>query len=100
MGKVTMIGDEMDLKGGPMDMRQDSFSHGTIQETGSQADLNAGTTPLGVFDKHVRDGGGKLTMIGDEMEMDRTPHRGWESASTPISKNSLGVDSKQSSYPK
>jgi hypothetical protein len=96
--RIQMIGSEADTTpGSPNDMRQSAFRGGTVQFTGSEAELSKRTTPMGEFDKHVR--GGRLEMIGSGAECNRTPRRGWDSYETPLSQNSEEETNRVSGYP-
>ncbi len=95
--RVEMVGDEMDLNKGPDDMRQSAFPGGTVQMVGSEAMMVHQTTPMGQFDKHVR--GGTQEWTGSTVDLNQTPHRGWDSYPTPISDNSTASESSKSGYP-
>tara|TARA_R110000868_G_scaffold58624_2_gene180835 strand:+ start:9967 stop:10290 length:324 start_codon:yes stop_codon:yes gene_type:complete len=98
MVKIQLIGTGMDLSDGPEDMISTAFGGGTVQMTGSESDLSRTTDPMGVFNTGVR--GGKVQAENASMvDLDRTPHRGWDSYSTPISENSKNPDGSTSSYP-
>ncbi len=97
MNRVEMIGSEMDLQRGPDDMRQSAFPGGTVQMTGSEAVMVHQTTPMGEFDKHVR--GGTTEWIGSQVDLNKTPQRGWTSYPTPISQNTENPQGTGSSYP-
>lgn len=97
--KIEFTGSQADLKMGPRNMVQDGFSHGTTEMVGSAAMLSQRSSMMGRFDKHVRDGGGRLQMVGSEADMNPNgQHRGWESYSTPISDNSMGVEERESGF--
>src|SRR4051812_10687846 len=96
--RIEMVGSEARLEKGPGDMRQSAFPGGTVEMTGSEASLSHATTPMGVFDKGVR--GGRVEMTGSQTEMNRTPHRGWESYPPPGSENSEAPQETISSYPR
>ena len=88
----------MDLSDGPEDMISTAFGGGTVQMTGTESDLSRSTDPMGVFNKGVR--GGKVQNENTGMvDLDRTPHRGWNSSNTPISENSKTPGESISSYP-
>lgn len=95
--RVQMTGTEMDLSSGPDDMRNSAFPGGTVQMVGSEASLVHQTTPMGVFDKHIS--GGTQDWIGSTVDLNRAPHRGWESYPTPTSDGSDNSMSTKSSYP-
>lgn len=94
--RIQFVGSEADLQSGPDDMRNDNFPGGMVEFVGSEAELSRKTDPMGVFDKHVR--GGTVQFIGSEAECNRTPRRGWQSYTTPISQNSDTPEASVSSY--
>lgn len=94
--RVQFVGSQADLQNEPRDMRNDNFAGGLVEFVGSEAELSRRTDPMGVFDKHVR--GGMVEWIGSEAECDRTPRRGWQSFSTPISENTEPPQMAVSSY--
>lgn len=96
--RVQMIGSEAaTTPGSPNDMRQSAFPGGVLEMIGSEAEIVHKTTPMGVFDKHVR--GGREEWIGSMTEDDRTPRRSWQSYPSPFSDNSEGSQAVTSSYP-
>lgn len=96
-----IIGSQLDLKDdSPLDMRRESFAGGELQMTGSTAALGHETAPFGFYQKNLRNGGGKVTMIGSEVDLSRTPHRGWESHATPMSISSLTNEEAEAGYPR
>jgi hypothetical protein len=98
MAKIQLIGTGMDLSDGPEDMISTAFGGGTVQMTGSESDLSRATDPMGVFNKGVR--GGKVQDENTGMvDLNRTPHRGWNSYNTPISENSKNAGEVTSNYP-
>lgn len=99
--KIEFTGSQADLKMGPRNMIQDGFSHGTVEMTGSEAMLSQRTTPLGDYSGRFakNDRGGSLHMTGSEADLKvKSEHRGWESASTPISDNSQNAEDTTSSF--
>lgn len=95
--RIQMVGSEAELEKGPRDMRNIAFTGGMVEMVGSEAEMPHRTQPQGQFDKGVR--GGKVEMIGSEVVFNRTPVRGWESYSTPISDNSETPQSSVSGFP-
>jgi hypothetical protein len=103
MKRIQMVGDQSDLRSGPLDMIADDFPGGMEQMVGSTANISRRTDPMGSFEgeysKHIS--GGKVEFIGqtDLCPVDRTARRGWDSYSTPISKNTEPAEKRVSNYP-
>jgi hypothetical protein len=99
--RIEMLGDQVDLKGGPRDMRPDAFSGGEIDMDASEANLSRRTDPMGrfdgIYDKHVA--GGKIEITGSQVPLKETPHRGWDSYETPMSDGSQASESRVSGWP-
>ena len=82
-GKYEVVGDTQKLSKGPLDMNRTSFKGGQVQMVGDKINLKQNATP------QVPSGGrdGERQVLGDTVSLNRNPQKGWNSASTPMSKN-------------
>jgi len=77
---MDTFADKAPLKNGPADMERD-------RSGGSPIDTFADNVPLkGVTPMDSYSGSANQETFGGKVPLDRTPHRGWESGSTPIFK--------------
>jgi hypothetical protein len=86
MAQFEIIGDQQKLSKGPKSMDRSRFTGGSFQQVGDRVQMSAKPVPLQHDSKGVR--GGTFQEVGDRVSLERSPQKGWESYSTPISDRS------------
>lgn len=86
MATFQTIGDKQKLSKGPKSYDRSRFAGGSVQQVGDRVAMSSKPVPLQHDSKGVR--GGKYQQVGDNVTLGKTPQKGWESHSTPISDRS------------
>lgn len=82
MAKFQIIGDKETLKSGPKNVvPTNTKSAGSFQFVGDSVPMSKTPVPLQMSSSSA----GTFQMVGDKVNMSATPHKGWASASTPLS---------------
>jgi hypothetical protein len=77
------VGDKQKLSKGPRSYDRSKFSGGSHQLVGDHVPMSSKPVPLQSGNKHVQ--GGAYQKIGDSVSLSRSPQKGWNSFSTPMS---------------
>ena len=82
MAMFQLIGDKERLSKGPKKEEPlNTKSAGSFQFVGDSVPMSKTPVPLQMHESSK----GTFQMIGDKVNMSDTPHKGWASASTPVS---------------
>jgi hypothetical protein len=84
MGQMDKFGTPAGLKDGPRSMNHDGGSKGTRQDSGTSAPLKHSAAS-----SKFSTGGGSMETTGSMAGLGKSANKGYESASTPMSKRAL-----------
>lgn len=87
MAQFELIGDKENLSKGPRNAERKAFSGGAFQQVGDNVPLSQKPVPL--QQGHNGASGGQHQNIGEKVSLSATPHKGWDSHSTPLSERAL-----------
>lgn len=87
MAQFQIIGDKEKLSKGPRNSERKQFSGGSFQQVGDNVNLSQKPVPL--QQGHAGTKGGQHQNVGEKVSLSPTPHKGWDSYSTPLSERAM-----------
>ena len=86
MANFQIIGDKEKLSGGPKNALPHNGNNGQYQLIGTNQPLSQTPVPL---QQGKVPNSGTFQNIGEKVSMSPTPHKGWDSAKTPMSDRAI-----------